>query len=159
LNPLASADYGHTGLAIEVRRWSGRRQWAGIALAIFAGRRRNGLDQINPRKSLVIRLRNGIELVVVTRMISWLFGTTQLDIKFGEDRRGNHLTALAVDRVGNIGIQFLRRFGRRHGSQFDTTLIAICRPHVIFVSAPWAMAGQFAAWHGNERSRRAINDF
>ncbi len=52
------------------------------------------------------------KVIVVSRTIAWLLATTQFRFKLSNHRVLNQFAAIAVDRMGDVGIQLLRRVER-----------------------------------------------
>lgn len=100
--------------------------------------------------------------VVVPRYITGLLRAVEFVVKLVDDVLLNHLAALGINRVGDVGIELGPAVGIEWHAilrQASPALVAILGTQVIFHSAPRAVGRQLAARHGDEGAVRAVDDF
>ena len=109
-------------------------------------------------KKVVGRFGDRFEFIVVARSVPRLDGSGQFVFEFGKDGGGDPFPAFAIHRVGDVGIEFLRRFGGVRDLKFAAALVAERRTEVVFVVAAVAVRRQLAAGHRDEGAAGAIDD-
>src|SRR5262249_42439518 len=100
-------------------------------------------------------------VVVVGADVAGELGPLPLVVVRLDDRLLHHLPAGAVDRVGDVGVEFGPAVVVAGGPvlvQVGAAVVAIARPQVVLGPAPWAPVGQLAAGHGHEEALGALND-
>lgn len=101
------------------------------------------------------------KVIVVTGTVAGLLTSIQLGFKFGDDRILDQLTTLAVDRMSNVRVKFLRCVivVAALGVQFRTTLVAVRSSQMILIVASLTVAAEFATGHRHEWTACAVDDF
>jgi hypothetical protein len=109
-------------------------------------------------KKVIGRFGDRFEFIVVARAVPRLDGSGQFVFEFGKDGGRDPFPAFTIHRVGDVGIELLRRFGGVRDLKFGATLVAERRTEVVFVVATVAVRRQLAAGHRDEGAAGAIDD-
>src|SRR3954447_5988119 len=132
----------------RVRRRSGLR-WLDVRHR--HGRRRAAMSFVGGGVSGCVDVV--IVIIVIARDVAGLLGAIELGAELADDAALNHLAALRIDRMSDIGVELGAALGVAHGTVIAlarAALVAVLRLKMIFRAALMAVAGELAAGHGDE---------